>query len=401
MSYKKVIMDGNEAAAYVSYAFTEVAGIFPITPSSPMAEHVDEWAAPVKKALPVLSFPSIQLMNCTVRDLISDSDMQARGMKLVADRVDAGASVSLTDLSVEAECFGAPIHVSNDEVPTCVGPVISTEVDEDERLAQAEALRVPEVGEGRTDLYIEAIEKALKLIEDRPVLAGVIGPFSLAGRLVSVTEAMLYCYDEPDMMHTVLEKTTEFITKYILAYKAIGAHGVVIAEPLAGLLSPSLAQEFSGDYCKRIMDAVKDEGFAVVYHNCGNTANVTLDSIFSCGANAYHFGNAVKMRSWRRLLPTSSAWATSVPPRSSAAAPPSPSGPPRWTLWRSAASIPTLSFPPAATFPHCPAGTTLTLSSQPSRNSIKSKLSIYPYHSLTTGKRTAYRGALPCCQLRR
>ena len=42
---KAVIMDGNEAAAYVSYAFTEVAGIFPITPSSPMAEHVDEWAA--------------------------------------------------------------------------------------------------------------------------------------------------------------------------------------------------------------------------------------------------------------------------------------------------------------------------------------------------------------------
>ena len=38
-------MDGNTAAAYVSYAFTEVAGIFPITPSSPMAELVDEWAA--------------------------------------------------------------------------------------------------------------------------------------------------------------------------------------------------------------------------------------------------------------------------------------------------------------------------------------------------------------------
>ncbi len=51
MSNKKVIMDGNEAAAYVSYAFTEVAGIFPITPSSPMAEHVDEWAANGKKNL--------------------------------------------------------------------------------------------------------------------------------------------------------------------------------------------------------------------------------------------------------------------------------------------------------------------------------------------------------------
>ncbi|MGI6557378.1 MAG: pyruvate:ferredoxin (flavodoxin) oxidoreductase [Pseudoramibacter sp.] len=44
-------MDGNEAAAYISYAFTEVAGIYPITPSSPMAEHVDEWAANGKKNL--------------------------------------------------------------------------------------------------------------------------------------------------------------------------------------------------------------------------------------------------------------------------------------------------------------------------------------------------------------
>ena len=47
MSTKKVFktMDGNEAAALVSYAFTEVATIYPITPSSPMAMHVDEWSA--------------------------------------------------------------------------------------------------------------------------------------------------------------------------------------------------------------------------------------------------------------------------------------------------------------------------------------------------------------------
>lgn len=42
-------MDGNEACAYASYAFTEVAAIYPITPSSPMAEHVDSWAAHGKK----------------------------------------------------------------------------------------------------------------------------------------------------------------------------------------------------------------------------------------------------------------------------------------------------------------------------------------------------------------
>ena len=45
MARKFKSMDGNEAASYVSYAFTEVAGIYPITPSSPMADHVDQWAA--------------------------------------------------------------------------------------------------------------------------------------------------------------------------------------------------------------------------------------------------------------------------------------------------------------------------------------------------------------------
>jgi len=42
-------MDGNTAAAHVAYAFTDVAAIYPITPSSPMAEHCDEWAAQGRK----------------------------------------------------------------------------------------------------------------------------------------------------------------------------------------------------------------------------------------------------------------------------------------------------------------------------------------------------------------
>ncbi len=49
MPKKIEVMDGNQAAAYASYAFTEVAGIFPITPSSPMAEYVDDWSAKGKK----------------------------------------------------------------------------------------------------------------------------------------------------------------------------------------------------------------------------------------------------------------------------------------------------------------------------------------------------------------
>ena len=48
---KRATMDGNTAAAYASYAFTEVATIYPITPSSTMAELIDEWSAKGRKNL--------------------------------------------------------------------------------------------------------------------------------------------------------------------------------------------------------------------------------------------------------------------------------------------------------------------------------------------------------------
>lgn len=253
-------------------------------------------AAPVKKAMPVLSFPSIQLLDIGVKELISSSDMQSKGMKLIADRTNAAASVSMMDLSLEAEAFGSTIRVSDDEVPTVIGHIVESQ-------EQADALQVPEVGAGRTSIYIEAIGKACKLITDRPVFAGVIGPFSLAGRLLDVSEAMIYCYDDPDMVHTVLTKVTDFLIRYIRAYKEIGANGVVIAEPLAGLLSPVLNDEFSVPYVKRIVDELQDENFIIIYHNCGGGTIRMIDGILSIGAGAYHFGNAIDMTEMVKHIP--------------------------------------------------------------------------------------------------
>lgn len=257
----------------------------------------DMLAAPVKKAMPVLSFPAIQLMGISVKDLISDSSVQAEGMKKIADRVDAAASVSLMDLSVEAECFGSQVRFSDDEVPTVVGSLVSSE-------EEARALEVPKVGACRTQIYIDAIEEATKRITDRPVFAGVIGPFSLAGRLMDVTEAMIYCYDEPDMVHILLQKATDFLIGYCTEYKRVGANGIVIAEPLAGLLSPALAEEFSAPYVKQIVDAVQDDSFIIIYHNCGNSTIQTIDSILSTGSAAYHFGNAIDMAEMMTHIPS-------------------------------------------------------------------------------------------------
>lgn len=250
-----------------------------------------------KKGFLVLSFPAIQKMGITVKELVSSSDLQAEAMKIVADSTpEALASVSMMDLSLEAEAFGSSVRFADDEVPTIIGSIVNSE-------EEAEALEIPEIGAGRTQIYVDAIEKAVKLIEDRPVFAGVIGPFSLAGRLMDVTEAMIYCYDEPDMVHTVLEKASGFLINYINAYKAAGANGVVMAEPLAGLLSPALEEELSSAYVKKIVDATQTDDFIVIYHNCGNCTIQQIDSISKNGCKVLHFGNSIDMEEMLQKAP--------------------------------------------------------------------------------------------------
>ena len=241
-----------------------------------------------QRAMPVLSFPAVQKMNTTVEQLVKNSELQAQAMEIIAHNTDTLAAVSLMDLSVEAEAFGASVRFSPDEVPAVTGQLISGE-------EEADALKVPDLNAGRARICAEGLRLAKQRIQDKPVLSGMIGPFSLAGRLMDVSEIMYICFDEPETVHKVLEKATEYLVGYGSLLKETGADGLVMAEPLAGILNPDMAAEFSVPYVRRIIDALQDENFAVIYHNCGNAVPNMLEQIFSQGAAAYHFGNAVDM----------------------------------------------------------------------------------------------------------
>ncbi len=76
MARKKLSMDGNTAAAHVAYAFTEVAGIYPITPSSPMADYCDQWAASGKN---ILGEPALNIFGEKVSVVEMQSEAGAAG----------------------------------------------------------------------------------------------------------------------------------------------------------------------------------------------------------------------------------------------------------------------------------------------------------------------------------
>ena len=249
-----------------------------------------------RAAMPICSFPAAQKLGVTVEELVRDSKLQAGAMVYMAEQTATPVAVSLMDLSVEAEAFGAAIRFFPDEVPAVTGQLISEE-------EQADALTVPSITAGRIPVCVEGVRLAKKQITDKPLLAGMIGPYSLAGRLMDVTQIMYFCYDEPDMVHTVLEKAAQFLIAYGQAMKDAGADGLLMAEPLAGILSPDLADEFSHGYVKKIVAALQDENFCVIYHNCGNSVPSMLDGIFSLGADAYHFGNAVDLEAVLKKAP--------------------------------------------------------------------------------------------------
>lgn len=246
-----------------------------------------EMMSDTRKGMLVLSFPCIQLLDISVKELLGSAQMQAKGMLKVAEELPKqSALVSMMDLSLEADAFGSSVEVYDDEVPTVVGCIVNDGED-------ANALEVPELSAGRCQIYIDAIKEVMDTNPDRPVFAGVIGPYSLAGRLMDVTEIMIQCMMDPDYVKTVLKKATDFLKKYIQAYKDAGANGVVMAEPLAGLLSPDMLEEFSSVYIKEIVDALQDDHFAIIYHNCGPSVTSSIDEILSTGCSAYHFGNAI------------------------------------------------------------------------------------------------------------
>ena len=238
-------------------------------------------------ALPFMTHPGIEIIGKSVKEAVSDGQVHYQAIKAVSEHFNTTACTVIMDLTVESEAFGAEIKLPDNEVPTVLGRLVSD-------AASVEALVVPGLDKGRVPAYLMASKLAAENFTDKPVFSGCIGPYSLAGRLYDMSEIMVAIYIEPETIQLLLSKCTEFLINYCKALKATGTQGVIIAEPAAGLLSGDDCLTYSSFYVKQIVDAVQDDSFTVILHNCGNTGQCT-DAMVASGAGALHFGNAIDM----------------------------------------------------------------------------------------------------------
>lgn len=244
-----------------------------------------------KKPMPVLSYPASARLGIPIASMTENARVQADTMLYLVRELDMPMAITSMDLALEASCFGAP--VSHEGVPA-VSNVILESMDD------VDALQVP--GEEiilEKSPYLEAIRLVKAEMQTsgdvRPIIAGISGPFSLAGQLRGVTDIMMDCYDEPELLEELVQKTTEFLCVYANLLKEAGADMLLLAEPLAGVVSPTMAEQFSHPFVKKMIKSVQDDSFAVIYHNCGAGVPRMLEDLAGLGAMIYHFGNVIDL----------------------------------------------------------------------------------------------------------
>ncbi len=237
--------------------------------------------------MPILVYPGAALVGCSVRELVTDAAAQVAVQAALHRHVGTSVWLSAMDLSVEPEEFGAEISLSDTEIPTVTGRRV-TGAEEIARLP------VPAVGARRSAVYLETVRRLAARAGGLPVLAGMMGPFTLAARLYGISETMVDTLERPEVIHALLARVNPYLIAYARAFRQAGADGVIIAEPMAGLISPAALGEFSSAYLRPLVAAVGGDDFEVIVHNCGARL-AHLPFILESGARMFHFGQPMDM----------------------------------------------------------------------------------------------------------
>jgi uroporphyrinogen decarboxylase len=232
--------------------------------------------------MPLGVYPGLEITRASVKDAVTSAQHQTDAVLALHERFQPPVMLTAMDLSVEAETFGSDIRIEDDEIPTVIGRLVTTEED-------IEKLTIPSAGDKRTSIYLQTAQKLVAQANGAHVLGGVIGPFSLAGRLFGVSELLELSLTDPKLTKRLLQKVTQFLIGYVLAFRDQGVDGVIMAEPAAGLLSPGGLAKYSSAYVKKIVDESQTDDFSIVLHNCG-AKFVHLSKILETGAEIFHFG---------------------------------------------------------------------------------------------------------------
>ena len=234
--------------------------------------------------IPLVGFPGTQLTGKSIKNVLTDSKAQIDALLAIYETVQPDALFTMMDLTVEAQYLGCELKFPEFDSPTVKRPVLYGKEDINTIFANRTT-------GGRMDIFADVVlnlKKTLKV----PICAYVIGPYTLAGEIMDINKVMRATKKDPGFLHEVLENVSRIIMNYVSLLEASGVDLICILEPSAMMISSDLFNEFSGQYCKKIIS----EGISVisVLHICGNTNHIVIE-MEKTGADGLSLDKQVKL----------------------------------------------------------------------------------------------------------
>lgn len=246
-------------------------------------------ASPYRLALPLGVYAGLHLTGKSVRDAATDPQAQFDAQMAWHERYQTPFLQTCMDPTIEAEIFGAQVNLEEEEMPTIPGRLVRDR-------SELSALIDPKVGHKRTTVPLSAVQWFKEKYPGSAlfVLGSATGPLTVVCHLYGIPETLALVDTDPGLLNELLEISTRFLLRYAWAFREVGADGVIVSEPAAGLISPDSTAEFSSKFVRRIVDFVQNEQFAVIYHNCRANEN-HLQPMLEAGAAIYHFGSSIDL----------------------------------------------------------------------------------------------------------
>lgn len=217
-----------------------------------------------KMVVPLLGAPGTKLTNTTLKQNLTNANVQFETLYELYKKFKPDAILPFMDLTVEADALGIELKFPENDNPAVKTHPIKTKEDLKNLKKNFNG-----VG-GRMNVFIDVVKKMAKgLPTEVANYAYVIGPFTLVGEMMGVTDASMETVKNPELVKELLDFSVEIISEYSNALFNAGADAVVVLEPTAMLLSPKSYTENSLKPFKTILKNVDNK--PLILHICGNT----------------------------------------------------------------------------------------------------------------------------------
>jgi uroporphyrinogen decarboxylase len=184
------------------------------------------------------------------------------------------AAVLYADIMLPLEGMGISLEIEPD-----IGPIIHNPV---RTMRDVEALRIIDAQES-TPYVMEAIRLVCRELAGKQAVIGFSGaPFTLACYMIEGRPSRDYAiakslmYGQPEVWHSLMNKLTEVVSRYLVAQIEAGVDAVQLFDSWVGALSPSAYKQFVQPYSRRIFEAVKQTGTPSIHFGTGTASLLEL-----------------------------------------------------------------------------------------------------------------------------